>query len=92
VRRPDQQHLDDRQIRSRIFKVYLPEKKATLEVLTRAHPGLRYYAEATLSIAEQELLQTALAAPREGNFLMMMAPAERFELPLTRFWRPSLYH
>jgi hypothetical protein len=40
-------------------KVYLPEKKAILEVevLTKAHPGLHYYAEATLRIAEEELLQ-----------------------------------
>jgi (p)ppGpp synthase/HD superfamily hydrolase len=36
-------------------KVYLPEKRAILEVLTRAHPGLLHYARKSLENAEREL-------------------------------------
>ncbi len=43
-------------------KIYLPQKRAMLDVLTRAHPGLKHYAEMSLRNAEDELLQTALAS------------------------------
>jgi GTP diphosphokinase / guanosine-3',5'-bis(diphosphate) 3'-diphosphatase len=36
-------------------KTYLPEKRAVLDVLTRAHPGLRDNAEASLRAAERQL-------------------------------------
>lgn len=39
-------------------KIYLPEKRATLEVLTRAHPGLMHYARKSLANAEIELAAT----------------------------------
>lgn len=42
-------------------KLYLVEKRATLDVLTRAKPGLLYYAKKSLENAENELLQRALA-------------------------------
>ena len=42
-------------------KVYLPEKRAILEALTRAHPKLLAMAWASLRRAEDDLLQKALS-------------------------------
>lgn len=42
-------------------KVYLPQKRAMLDVLTRAHPGLKQQAEDSLRKAERQLLDAALA-------------------------------
>ncbi len=41
--------------------VYLPEIRAKLDVLDRAHPGLKLRAEAAVRKAEQDMLQAALS-------------------------------
>lgn len=47
-------------------KIYLPEKRAVLDVLTRAHGGLKAMAEESLRNAERQLLDAALAPKPEG--------------------------